>query len=92
MTRSVHERSLTIFLFLQEQLKDIIIIWQVDTLYPVLESGMRLWRGHARSGGTEFVLGHEWNLTQSRNNLDIHKVCVRDKHRLACERTHEFDT
>ena len=46
--------------------------------------------GEATLVVSEVVLGNEWNLTQSRNDLDIHKVRARDKHSVACERTHEF--
>ena len=39
---------------------------------------------------SEVVLGNKWNSTQSRNDLDIHKVRARNKLSMACERTHEF--
>ena len=46
--------------------------------------------GEATLVVSEVVLGNEWNLSQSRNDLDIHKVRAHDKNSVACARTHEF--
>ncbi len=46
--------------------------------------------GEATLVVSQVVLGNEWNLTTSRNDLDNHKVRARDKNSVACARTHEF--
>jgi len=59
-------------------------------IYFTQHSNLACAFGEATLVVSQVVLGNEWNLTTSRNDLDNHKVRARDKNSVACARTHEF--